>query len=390
MTSKSIVQRPSKSTVALWIDLKSLYGRAVLSGILAFVKHKPGWSIPMSGAEPVNQSIQIVSGQASGLIGQFYTNEQVLQAISFDIPVVNVTDGPLGCTLPTVCLDNPTIGRMAAAHLMEVGCTRLYCLHDPEIGFSRMRWKGFSDRALEDGIEAKAIPIDLNKNLDAVIDKRNFSKTIRRLPEGSGVFGVNDTVAFGFLQSCVASGRPIPSDIAVMGCNDDDILCQLAVPSLTSIEVLGRDIGYKAAELLDSLLGRRPVRSSARQLMPPGRLIARESSDRLATLDANLAEALRYIREHANRPIYAVDVVDANKLGRRSLEKLFKLHVGHGIYEEIRLTHLQSAEELLQNSQLAISEIATLSGFVTAPCLERAFIKKHACTASFWRKSSKL
>ncbi len=376
------------STIALWIGLDTLYGRAALSGILSYMKRNPGWSIPMNGIEPVNQSSETVSRLATGLIGQFYTEAEVSQALSFGIPVVNLTEGPSGCNLPTICLDNVAVGRTAAKHLVEVGCRFLYCLHDPKMGYSRKRWEGFQAFAMEEGLDVTAIPQDLSKPLAAIIDKRNFQEIARHLPSGSGVFGVNDTVVFGFMRHCVDIGRSIPSEIAVMGCNDDDVLCQLASPSITSIQVLGHDIGFKAAELLDTLIGRRLAELPHRQKVLPGRLISRESSDRLATLDPNLAQALRFIREHATQPIYASDVVEANKLRRRALENLFKQHVGHGIYEEIRLSHLRSVEDLLENSDLTIAQIATQTGFVTAPSLERAFMKKNACTASAWRQSN--
>lgn len=381
-------RRPGLPVVALWISLDMPYGRMVLKGILDYLKRKPNWSIPLHGVEAVNQPVEFVRKHASGLIGQFYTPEQVRQALSFGIPVVNLTQGPPNSDIPSVCLDNLKIGRMAAGHLIEVGCGNLYCVGDEQVGYANYRWQGFQQMATEMGVPVKLLPVTLNCPPAQIINPIHFSSMIRHLPPASGVFGVNDIVAFGFLRACVKAGKSIPADVAVVGCNDDDIICQLPSPSMTSIQTPGHEVGYRAAELLDSLFERTLGDLPKHQLVNPGLLVPRESSDRLVTLDANLAQALRYIRQHAKEPIYVTDVVDANRLGRRALENLFKEHIGHGIYEEIRRAHLSHAEGLLKNSDLTISQIAVKSGFASTPCLERAFFKKYKCSAATWRDAN--
>jgi AraC-like DNA-binding protein len=203
----------------------------------------------------------------------------------------------------------------------------------------------------------------------------------------AGIYGATDRIAFGILEACRKRNLHVPSDVAVVGTNADDILCQLATPELSSVDAASFQVGYHAAHMLDYLMGRS---SSAPELclIPPGPIHVRASSDNLADTDPDLAAAIRFIREHATEPIYVPDVVRANRLSRRSLEILFRKFLNRSIADEIRLAQVNNVKSLLEKTSLTISEIARLSGFSSAVSLEAAFQKFLATSATAYRKAS--
>jgi LacI family transcriptional regulator len=178
---------------------------------------------------------------------------------------------------------------------------------------------------------------------------------------------ITDCVAFCVLQACHALKYSVPDEVAVIGCNDDEFLCQIAVPSLSSIPVPAHEIGFNAAHLLDHLMGRREL-PPEQMVFQPAPAHVRESTDRVSTVSNDLAVALHFIREHSAERVYVQDVVSAVGIPRRTLELLFQRNVKCGIHEHICQAHLLVAERLLRDDKLTRSEIARQSGFPNATC----------------------
>src|SRR4029077_18917384 len=151
------------------------------------------------------------------------------------------------------------------------------------------------------------------------------------LPKPVGIFASNDVCGAQLSEVCHEAGLHMPEQVALVGVDNDDLFCELARPSLSSVAIPAERIGYEAAALLDRLLaGARPPRRPL--LLPPVRLVARQSSDVVALDDADVAAALRVIRAHAHVPLRVADVLREVPVSRRALERRFRkaLHRGLG------------------------------------------------------------
>jgi LacI family transcriptional regulator len=173
--------------------------------------------------------------------------------------------------------------------------------------------------------------------------------------------------------------------LAVVGVDNDDLLCELARPSLSSIIVPAERIGYEAAALLERLLAAaRPPRQPL--LLPPAGVVARQSSDVLAGGDADVTAAVRFIRDHAHQPLGVDDVLRAVPLSRRSLERRFRALLERGVGEEIRRVHLERAKDLLVTTALSMADVAAQAGFSSVHYLSRVFRQETGLTPTAYRR----
>jgi LacI family transcriptional regulator len=183
-----------------------------------------------------------------------------------------------------------------------------------------------------------------------------LGKWLTSLPRPVGLFGCNDSRARNVLQACHSVGLNVPEDIAVIGVDNDDIMCELSRPPLTSIEQGAIRIGFEAAMILNSLRsGKQPPDSTA--IAPEG-VVVRRSTERLATDDEDVAKALRFIRAHACRPIRVRDVLEVVAVSRSTLESRFREMIGRSIHCEIRRVQIERAIHLLRSTHLSMKRVS--------------------------------
>ena len=176
-----------------------------------------------------------------------------------------------------------------------------------------------------------------------------------------GVFACNDAWGAQLTEACRHLRISIPDDVAVIGVDNDDLLCELSRPSLSSVALPAEAIGRASAVLLErQLQGRRPPKSPS--LLPPLAVVARQSSDLVAIDDPAVAEVVRAIRQSAGR-LSAKSVLRGQTLSRRTLERRFRASLGRGIGQEVRRIQLLRAQELLATTDWTIEQIAHAAGF---------------------------
>ena len=169
------------------------------------------------------------------------------------------------------------------------------------------------------------------------------------LPLQTGVLAMCDHWAVEVLQICRDVGLRVPEDIAVLGVDDDEFYCQLARPALSSVILASEAIGLRAAELIDSLLGKSNKRRNLAPeiLLPPVGIATRRSTDVLAIDEPNVVAAIRFIRENCNRPIDVSDVLKEVPVSRRWLERRVQDVLGITLGAEIRRVRIERAKRLL-------------------------------------------
>ena len=215
--------------------------------------------------------------------------------------------------------------------------------------------------------------------------QRRISQWIDTLPKPAAVMACYDDRALQVLDACRRAGVAVPEQVAVISADNDEYLCEMAIPSLTSIDENAAHIGYQAAALLDSLMDGQPP-PAARLLVPPRGVVARQSTDLLAIEDQHVVRAMRFVREHACYGIRPRDVVAQIPLSRVALAVRFKAAVGHTIGAEIQRVQIRRVQELLAESELPIKQIAHRAGFRYVEYMTRLFRRLTGQTPAEFRQ----
>jgi LacI family transcriptional regulator len=187
------------------------------------------------------------------------------------------------------------------------------------------------------------------------------------------VFACYDGRALQVLEACQLLGLQVPEEVAVLGVDNDELVCELANPPLSSVQPNARRSGYEAAALLARMMGGEKKAVAPTHQVQPVRVVERQSTDVVAVEDAKVAAALKFIRQHACEGVDVGDVLRAVPMARTRLEQKFKALLGHSPHRQIVQQRIARAKHLLAESKVAISEVAEQAGFDNASYLSVAF-----------------
>lgn len=381
---------PHRPRVAIIVETSVVYGREIHEGIAAYVRaHRP-WSVFVEqrelGAMPPRW---LTRREWDGILSRPTTRPLTRAFRRMRVPVVDLNDLHSDLGLPRVRSDNQAIGRLAASHLLERGFRSFaYC------GFSGEAWaderrEGFVLAVREAGFEPSlyesywhgplALPWD--------VDQDRITKWISKLPRPLGISTCNDLRGQHVLEACRRANLAVPEEVAVIGVDNEELLCRLCDPPLSTVVPNARRIGYEAAEWLDRLMsGAKPPQHEI--LIPPAGVVTRQSTDTLAIDDPEVGDALRFIRENACEGIRVADVLRHVPISRSLLERRFRQTIGRSPHAEIRLVQVRRAAQLLAESDLPIERIAQLSGFSYAEYLSFFFKRATGQAPRDYRRSN--
>jgi len=289
-------------------------------------------------------------------------------------PVVNVSSRRFDLPFAQVIPDNAAAGRVAAAHLLERGYTSFAFCGLAGHGYSAERHAGFAAAVRDAGHPLAEYHADpgLERDWTWQREQADLTRWLRSLPLPAAVAACTDVRARQISEAAQHIGLAVPDQLAMIGFDDDEMVCEMANPPLSSVEMDYERVGYEAAALLDRLMQgeqapAKPIR------VPPGSVNTRASTDILAIDDPLVAAALRFIWHHAHQPIQAAQVVAHVPASRRVIERRFKQIVGRTLHEEIQRVHIEKAKQLLTQTTLPAYEVATRAGFHDAKHLSRVF-----------------
>jgi LacI family transcriptional regulator len=286
-----------------------------------------------------------------------------------------------------------SVVRLAVEHLAERGFRRFaYCGY-AGANYSERRLKYFPGFVAETGGSAvvyQSPPPNQAAGLSvreqhAVLFELELLGWLQQLPRPIGIMACNDTRGQQVLNACRELGIAVPEEIAVIGVDNDELLCDLSSPPLSSVAPDTERIGYQAAELLDRMMDGGPSPGPKTFIEPRG-VVTRQSTDVLAIDDAEVALAVRFIREHACEGIDVNDVVARVDLSRRSLERRFRKHLDRSPNEEIVRVQVQRVRELLTGTDLPLGTIARMAGFTHAEYMSAVFRKYVGQLPRLYRK----
>lgn len=216
-------------------------------------------------------------------------------------------------------------------------------------------------------------------------EQAQIARWVQSLPRPVGVMACNDMRGQHLLDACQRLDLAVPEETAVIGVDDDAVLCNLCHPPLSSVIPNAQRVGFEAAALLDRLMSGEAAPAAALELPPIG-VATRQSSDVLAIDDPGVAGVLRYIREHALAGCSMKDVVKHAGMSRSVLERKFRQYLGHSPQQEIRCVQLKRVKQLLSESDLPLSQIARLAGYEHPEYMNVVFKRDVGVTPGQWRR----
>jgi LacI family transcriptional regulator len=314
--------RPPK--VALLIETSNAYARELLHGVREWLRHHGTWTIFLSeagrGAEPPPW---LKGWKGDGIIARIETPAIAKAVAAARLPAVDVSAARLLPELPWLETDDRAIAHTAAEHLRERGFREFAYVGDDRFNWSRWRRDAFAAHLTQHGLHCwdfanVSRPDSLDREANWETQLADLMRWLKSLPKPLGVFAGYDIRGMQILEACRRLEFAVPNQVAVLGVDNDELLCDLADPPLSSVIPDVRRTGYEAASLLDRMMRGEKVRGEGRLFVPLG-VATRQSTDVVAVADRHISTAVRFIREHACNGITVTDVVKQVPLSRRVL-----------------------------------------------------------------------
>src|SRR5262245_24244810 len=331
--------------VALLIETSNSYCRGLLRGIHAYVQEHGPWSTYLTEqgrGDPTHKWV-LENLHGDGIIARI-ENRKIAEAVmELGLPVVDVSAARTVADVPYVETDDPSIARLGAEHLLGRGFKHFAFCGEQRYNWSVWRQKEFERFITEHGFPCYIYRPELfGKRMPSNVAEveTQLSNWIRKLPKPIGVMACYDLRGLQLLEVCRRLGVVVPDEVAVIGVDNDELLCNLSDPPLSSVIPNTQRTGYVAASMLDRLMSgkRLPTKSQRIERLGTG---PRQSTDVLNVADPDISQAVRYIREHACDGIKVEDVLNAVPLSRRVLEHRFRQLFGHTPHDEILRVQFQ-------------------------------------------------
>jgi LacI family transcriptional regulator len=362
--------------------------RRILAGVARYVREHDPWAIYLKpyGVEKSLDS-WLRAWRGDGIIAAVAELEaDVLK--DFGIPLVDVVGLYREDNVPLVHANDDAIGRLGAEHLLERGF-RNFAFVEYSFLWSGDRRAGFEKVIHAHGFACAVHRLAYPKpGLGGPElweqQQRGLVEWIRSLPKPVGVMTSTDLSGQQFLEACQRAAVVVPEQVAVVGADNDEMICNLCFPPLSSVVINDAQRGYQAAAVLDRLMAGHPPPGEPIYIEPGG-VVSRASSDILAIDDELLAAALRFVRDHACDGIGVDDVVRAVPLSRSVLERRFRKAVGRSINDEIVRVRVNRAVELLSATELELKAIAHKAGFGSPSYMGAIFREKLGRTPGSYR-----
>jgi LacI family transcriptional regulator len=386
--------------VVLLVDTSRSYGREIVRGVGRYQRERGDWAItykPHGLGEPTPPWLR--EARPDGVLARIGSLGLARAIEKLGVPAVDLRGVIANIGLPSIGVDHRRVAQLAAEHLLERGFTRFgFCglprgvhphmdeLCDEFVAqVARAHCHCDVFLARRGPQRGEAWERQQNRLAQWRDQQRRISQWIDALPKPAAVMACYDDRALQVLDACRRAGVAVPEQIAVISADNDEYLCEMAIPSLTSIDENAAHIGYQAAALLDSLMDGQPP-PTARLLVPPRGVVVRQSTDLLAIEDPHVARAMRFVREHACHGIRPRDVVAQVPLSRVALAVRFKAAVGHTIGAEIQRVQIRRVQELLAKTELPIKQIAHRAGFRYVEYMTRLFRRLTGQTPAEFRQ----
>jgi LacI family transcriptional regulator len=383
--------------VALLVETSGHYGRSLLRGVIRHLRLHGPWSLYV---DPGHFEQGLPKGEFTGIIARICSLKLARDIKDAGLPavVLEAGIGELAITSPLegfnqILTDSPAIAKMVADHFVGQGLRSFaFC------GFENCPWSLRREEAFYRYVTDKGFPcfrhrINLHnwmRHADWVRawhhEQPRLAMWLKSLPRLIGVMACNDMCGRQVLEACAQAGVRVPAHLAVVGVDNDELICELSCPPLSSVALDVERAGYEAARLLAGLMADHSEKR--RHVIPnsPLWVVGRRSSDLVFKDDPLVIGVLHFIKDHAGDGIVVPDVVNQMGVSRRTLERRFFHATGRSVLAEIACARLDRAKCLLQETALPVYHVASEAGFANVRMLNRIFRRVEGCPPASFRR----
>ncbi|MGB7158859.1 MAG: DNA-binding transcriptional regulator [Tepidisphaeraceae bacterium] len=374
--------------IAVLVEPSRSYGRNILRGIADYARLHGPWIVHFSVDAPVRTVPPKAEWDGDGIIAQPHQNQDLIRQLAESgLPVVTLSGPPGIGGFPAVRPNQEAVPQLGLDHFRQRGFTRFAYVGSPSERAWPRTGELFKRLAEEAGFTCESYEAAYDSALHSPHKLAPLAEWLKSLKKPIALLAGNDARARETLDAARLAGLHVPEEIAVLGVNDDELICELANPPLSSIMHNARRVGHEAAAMLDRLMDGQKVTKDV--VIDPVGVKSRQSTDLLAIEDPEIATAVRFIRENACAGIRVDDILDQIPLSRRAMETRFRHAVGRPPHMEIRRVQLERVKELLVNSDYKLEKIADMTGFSSAQYLAGLFHRVVGLTPGNWRTNGR-
>lgn len=375
------------------IESSRAYGRECLLGVARYARTHGPWEVlhlerGLDGRLPR----EVQSWQPSGLLTRIDSATFLKSVDQLAVPTVDLRGAFRPANGAVFDTDHRAVSELAFDHLRDLGFRNYGFCGYPGVDFSDKRRDAFMELVESYGYRGSVYAPKRRNSGDDVTRRESLGELkiediigwIHSLPKPVAVFACNDIRGRQVLRACLEAELSVPDEVAVLGVDDDEVICELSIPPLSSVEPDAERLGYEAAAMLETLLeGHDPPTGPV--TIPPRGIRARLSSETSAIDDPTVAQAMRLIREDACRPLQVSDLARDLGVSRSTLERRFRDLLGRSPAAQIERQRMQRAQVLLHETDHKVSRVASATGYQSAAQFITAFKRSFGVTPGAFR-----
>lgn len=378
--------------IILLSDFAEEYNKNLLRGITRYSKDHGPWTfckMPTYYRETIG-----IDGilkwakewEADGIIGQFYNDEEVEKFTQANIPVIAQDFKERFTDIPNITGAYKETGRLGADYFLKKGFKNFAFYGFGNIVWSRERAEGFEERIQEAGFDVHYYEHKDSRAIDLWYYKPSaLSVWLKSLPKPIALMTCDDNQGHHITEAAKHAGIRIPEEVAVLGVDNDEMVCDLSDPPLSSIELDSEKSGYEAARLMEQMINEKTCYAPD-IIVKATQVVSRHSTDIFASKDKYIVNALKYIHGNLDKNLKVDQVLKEVPLSRRSLEKRFILTTGYPVYEYIYNQRIEKFTQKLLETDMTIFEIALDLGLSDSKNIARQFKQIKGLTPMEYRK----
>ena len=376
--------------VILLIESSRLSGRDILAGIAKYTQLYGPWQFyrrpPVYIQSDQKLDIKkLKEWNPDGIIARDTDDVKLILRLGIAAVISKVVSKDLPRCY-TLEVDSASAGKLQVEHLLDRGFSNFAFIGFDDMPWSQANCKSVQQRLAKTGFDLNLYQQPRNKSKPSVENEQLFiAEWLKTLPKPVGLIACNDIRAQQVIEAARIAGLRVPEQIAVIGADNDETICNLTDPPLSSVSLDYVKAGFQMAELLDKLMKAQHV-TQKNLVVKAQAVIARQSTNTMAIEDPEVAHAMHFIKKFSRKYLKVIEVCDAVSCPRRSLERKFRNALGRSVTDEIKRWHCQSIAQMLLETDLSIEKIAIELGHPDAKHIARFFKKVKGSTPGEYRK----
>lgn len=378
-----IIRAMKKVLVAL--SANSVASREFLTGVFNYVNSGHAWNICIEqdpyALTPEKLNAFLNDGIDGVLSGFTKATPGYSTLIELGIPVAlnNFPAGlpPKRTNIVVLHNDDIAIGRMAVRILRVVGTFHSYGFVP---GYERSYWSVFRERGFRlELAKWKQIPHTYRYS------QMQLDDWLKSLPKPTAVFAAGDMQAAKVIEACKAKRLRIPEQVAVIGVDNDEAICNAVRPTLSSIHPNHVELARRAAAELDRLMHGKKTSEPSPIFISPIGVVERDTTRPVPPAGFLIREGLAYIKENAAKGIGVRDVAKHLRISESLARLRFRTIHGRSIKDTILDVRLSEVKRRLEDTSDSLVQIAAKTGFSSACRLSHFFKMRCGVAPQAWR-----